>query len=208
MLQSFNSLRPSDAYICVSKLTNFGSDNGLSPGRRQAIIWTYAGILLIGPLGTNFSGISIEVYTFSFKKMHLKMSSGKCRPFCLGLNVLTQYGLVQPYGIIYLTQHWFRHQAISCTNVALLSVGPIGKKNLDEIRFIFQKFSLKMHLKKKNYLQNMIFMPQCVNSLRRGHVALVVLLLLVIIFFLMLESLFPEVSELIHVISPHLHQWA
>ena len=41
-------------HICVSKLTIIGSDNGLSPGRRQAIIWTNAGILLIGPLGTNF----------------------------------------------------------------------------------------------------------------------------------------------------------
>ena len=42
-------------HICVSKLTIIGSDNGLSPERRQAIIWTNAGILLIGPLGTNFS---------------------------------------------------------------------------------------------------------------------------------------------------------
>ena len=62
----------------------------MSPGRRQAIIWTNARILLIGPLGTNFSQILIEIYTFSFKKMHLKMSSGKWRPFCLGLNVLRQ----------------------------------------------------------------------------------------------------------------------
>ena len=31
------------AHICVSKLTIIGSDNGLSPGRRQAIIWTNAG---------------------------------------------------------------------------------------------------------------------------------------------------------------------
>ena len=37
-------------HICVSKLTIIGSDNGLSPDRRQAIIWTNAGILLIGPL--------------------------------------------------------------------------------------------------------------------------------------------------------------
>ena len=44
-------------HICVVKLTIIGSDNGLSPGRRQAIIWTNAGILLIGPLGTNFSEI-------------------------------------------------------------------------------------------------------------------------------------------------------
>ena len=33
------------AHMCVSKLTIIGRDNGLSPGRRQAIIWTNAGIL-------------------------------------------------------------------------------------------------------------------------------------------------------------------
>ena len=36
-------------HICVSKLTIIGSDNGLSPGRRQAIIWTNAVVLFIGP---------------------------------------------------------------------------------------------------------------------------------------------------------------
>ena len=76
-------------HMCVVKLTIFGSDNGLSPGRRQAIIWTNAGILLIGPLGTNFIEILIEIHTFSFKKMHLKMSSAKWRLFCLGPNVLS-----------------------------------------------------------------------------------------------------------------------
>ena len=75
-------------HICVVKLTIIGSDNGLSPGRRQAIMWTNDGILLIGPLGTNFSEILIGIQTFSFKKMLLKMSSAIWRPFCLGLNVL------------------------------------------------------------------------------------------------------------------------
>ena len=75
-------------HICISKLTTIGSDNGLSPGRRQAIIWTNAGILLIKPLGINFNETSIEIHTFSFKKIHLKLSSGKWRPFCLSLNVL------------------------------------------------------------------------------------------------------------------------
>ena len=51
-------------HICVSKLTSIGSDSSLSPGRRQAIIWTSAGILLIGPLGTNLSEILIEIHTF------------------------------------------------------------------------------------------------------------------------------------------------
>ena len=48
-------------HIWINKLTIIGSINGLSPGRRQAIIWTNAGILLIGPLGTNFSEILIEI---------------------------------------------------------------------------------------------------------------------------------------------------
>ena len=77
-------------HICVSKLTIIGSDNGLSPGRRRAIIWTNAQILLIGPLGTNSSEILIEIHTFSFKKIYLKMSSTKWRLFRLGLNVLSQ----------------------------------------------------------------------------------------------------------------------
>ena len=61
----------------VSKLTINGSDNGVSPDRCQAIISTNAGILLIGPLGTNFGEILIIIQTFSFKKIHLKLSSTK-----------------------------------------------------------------------------------------------------------------------------------
>ena len=76
-------------HICVGNLTILGSDNGLSPGRRQAIIWTNAGILLIRTLGTNFSEILGEMHSFSFSKMHLKMSSAKWRLFGLGLNELT-----------------------------------------------------------------------------------------------------------------------
>ena len=68
-------------HICVSNLTIIGSDNGLSPARRQAIIWTNARILLTGPMETNFSEILIGIQTFSFKKMYLKMSSAKWRPF-------------------------------------------------------------------------------------------------------------------------------
>ena len=83
-------------HICVSKLTIIGSDNGLSPHRRQAIIWTNAGILLIGPLRTKFSEILIKILRVLFKKMHLKGSSAKWRPFCLGLNVLTHCGQLMP----------------------------------------------------------------------------------------------------------------
>ena len=94
-------------HICVSKLTIIGSDNGLSPGRRQAIIWTDAGILLIGPLGTNVSEIFIEINTFPLKKMHLKMSSVKGRPSCLGLNVLTHWDIVTHICIRESQYHYF-----------------------------------------------------------------------------------------------------
>ena len=72
------------------KFTIIGSDNGLSPGRRQAIIWNNDGLMSIGALGTNFSEILIEIHTFSFTKMHLKVLSAKWRPCCLDLNVLTK----------------------------------------------------------------------------------------------------------------------
>ena len=75
-------------HIGIGNLTIIGQDNGLSPDRHQAIIWNNAGILLIGPLKTNFSEIFVKIQAFSFKKRHLKMSSGKWWPFCLGLNVL------------------------------------------------------------------------------------------------------------------------
>ena len=59
-------------HICVSKLTIISSENCLSPGRRQAIIWTNAGILLMGPLGTNFSEILVGIETFFVQKNALE----------------------------------------------------------------------------------------------------------------------------------------
>ena len=78
-------------HIYISKLSIIGSDNGSSPGRRQAIIWTNAGILLIGPLGTNFSEILIGIQIFSTMEMQLKMTSAKWRPFRVGLNELIKW---------------------------------------------------------------------------------------------------------------------
>ena len=75
-------------HICVRKLTTICSDNGLSTGRCQAIIWTSARILLIGTLGTNFSEILLEIFKFSFNKMCLKLSSENLRQFCFGPNAI------------------------------------------------------------------------------------------------------------------------
>ena len=50
--------------ICVGNLHITVSDNGMSPGRRQEIILTDAGILLISPLETNFNEILIVIDTY------------------------------------------------------------------------------------------------------------------------------------------------
>ena len=75
-------------HICVGDLTIIGSDNGLSPARRQAFIWTNAALLSIRPQGKCYSEIVVRIQTSSVKEIHMKMSSGKRQPFCLGLNVL------------------------------------------------------------------------------------------------------------------------
>ena len=72
---------------------SIGSGNGLSPVQRQAITWTNAGLLSIGPLGTNFSEIWIKTQKFSFMKMHLNLSSAKWRPFCPGGDEFTIHTL-------------------------------------------------------------------------------------------------------------------
>ena len=81
-------------HICVDKLTTTGSDNGLSPGQRQAIIWTNAGILFIRPSGINFNENLIEINTFSFKEISLQYVVGKVaailsQPQCV--NIMTGF---------------------------------------------------------------------------------------------------------------------
>ena len=51
-------------HLCINKPTIIGSDNGLLPAWHQAIIWTNAGILFTGSLGTNFNEILIKIYKF------------------------------------------------------------------------------------------------------------------------------------------------
>ena len=98
-------------HIFISKLILIVSDNGLSPGRHQAIIWTNAGILLIESLGIKFREISIEIHTFSITKMHLEISSVKWRPFCLGLNAFRV--------VLWLGWLMVRRQVITWTNNVL-----------------------------------------------------------------------------------------
>ena len=73
-------------HICVSKLTIVGSDNGLSPGRRQAIIRTNAGLLWIGTLGLQWN-LKQNSYIFiqenAFENVVWKMAAILSRPQCV-----------------------------------------------------------------------------------------------------------------------------
>ena len=93
-------------HVWVSKLTIIGSDNGLTgakPLSEPMLEYCY----LIGPLGTNFSEILIEILTFSFKKMRLKVLSVKRQPFCLGLNVLRSLSVLVSIDFDLEGQIWF-----------------------------------------------------------------------------------------------------
>ena len=123
-------------HICVSKLTIIGSNDGLSPGQHQAIIWINAGILLIRTLGT--SEILSKIHAIWLKKTHLKMSSAKLWQFFPvltllqdGLDSLTHKQLENEW---IHTQHcglrlWnsvFRHKNLACFSITwtMLSCEP------------------------------------------------------------------------------------
>ena len=112
-------------YICVSKQAITGPDNGLSSGQYQAIIWTNAGILLIRTLGTNLSGITSEIDTFSIKKVYLKISSTKWKQFCLCFNelIMTSKPSVLYWWVVSLV--WSSLVRIICCH--LLSTKPLPK---------------------------------------------------------------------------------
>ena len=113
-------------HICGSKLRIIDSDSGLSPRRRQAIMWTNAGLLLIGPLGTNFSEILIKIQNFSFTNMHLKISSAEQQLFCHGGDELV--GFCLPW----------RRVTATCT----ISVWSIDKKYRRIFIFARNKFNM------------------------------------------------------------------
>ena len=46
-----------------------------------------AHLLLVGSRGTNFNQLLIKMLKFSLNKMHSRMLSVKCLPFCVNLNV-------------------------------------------------------------------------------------------------------------------------
>ena len=127
----------------------------MSPDRRQAIIWINARILLIVPLGTNFSEIVFEIYTFSFKEMHLNVSSGKWRPSCLCINVLKK-----PLHLIELSTKCVlnisQYCAIRCLVNKSTLVG-LTHLSLDKMAIILAEDIFKCIFVNKNYFSEIGF---------------------------------------------------
>ena len=126
---------------------SIGSDNGLLPVRHQAIIWTNAGLLSIGHVGTKFSEIQNKIPDFSFMKMHLKMLSAKRRPFCPGEDELKrgQQGSSlthAPFRVFQLAVHIWKPEDItidlSRSDKGLLEDYPPKCMNLKELTIFYQ----------------------------------------------------------------------
>ena len=145
-------------HICVSKLIIICSDNGLSPGRRQAIILTNARILLIGPLGTNFSEILIEIPASSLKNA-FKNVVWKIAAILLGLNVLTHRDLVKLICVIELLHHCFRFAP-----VPLQTFTWTNSKYFRDSYSKIGSILVKMHLKSRIFCQVSTYMYQTLPS--------------------------------------------
>ena len=72
-------------YICVGNLTIIWPDNGLSLGRRQAIIWTNAGILFPEEQTSLNRYSCIFIQENSFENVVCEMASILSRPQCVNL---------------------------------------------------------------------------------------------------------------------------
>ena len=127
---------------------------GLSPERHQAITWTNAGILLIEPLGANFSENLIAILTFSFTKMRLKVSSAKWRPFCLGLNVsmciwFSFRGITWVRNNLMRCMHLYSTTMLQLTHWGRDKMAAISQTTLsnDFFRIIFFLISIKISLR-------------------------------------------------------------
>ena len=76
-------------HICISKLTTINSDNGLSPGRHQVIIWANARWNIVNSNFRNKLQWNLKRNSYIFTKKYIEKNTLKWRPLCLGLNVLT-----------------------------------------------------------------------------------------------------------------------
>ena len=114
-------------YVSVN-WASIGSDNGLSLGQHQAIIWTNAGILSIKPQGTYFNEILIDIQIFSFKKMHLKNGGYLVQGIWVNKWSLTEFRrMASPWSLCYwqvcLLRAIMPHVVFQVTNVNRTGAG-------------------------------------------------------------------------------------
>ena len=82
--------------VGIANLTIIGSDNGLAPCRRQAVIWTNHGISSTGPSGTNLSD------TKKCENVVWKIAAILSRPWCVNpLDSLSMVGSLLMAMILY-----------------------------------------------------------------------------------------------------------
>ena len=84
--------------------------------------------LLITPLGTNFS--IIKIAWFWLKKMHLKTSSAKWQPFCLGLNVFRVQSCASPLAINYDGMSMLKSKGICLLPIPIQLIEPAFNDNV------------------------------------------------------------------------------
>ena len=121
---------------------SIGSDNGLSPIRRRAIIWTCAVLLAIEPFGTNFSDILAKIQTSSFTKMHLKKSSAKRRPLCPRGEELTGWSEIIIIFMLKEYAHSHHDEEDALTTVSRATMATILEKGIFKSVFFHGLFCI------------------------------------------------------------------
>ena len=148
-MHAFHALSYFVMIWCVSNLTIIVSDNDLSLGGGQAIIWTNVGILSIRNFGEKCSEILGKIQTFSFTEMHLKMSSVKSRPFRLGPNMLKwsqcQGNIPEKIWMIYYTNQLKTRNIIKTNKTQYIS------EYISAIRHITRTIWTESKIKKNVY---------------------------------------------------------
>ena len=96
-------------HICVRKLTIIRSDNGLSPGRHQAINWTNVGTLSIGQVEQT----SVKSYRNSYIFIHKNVLENVVRKLA---TVLPRPRCVKPLlgSVIYTLKYFYDSSSLRC----------------------------------------------------------------------------------------------
>ena len=111
-------------HIYVSELIIIGSVYSLAPERRQAIIWTNVRNIIDWNLRNKLQW-NLERNSYILIKMHLKTSSAKWRPFCLGLSTLCLMYFMDSL-FLFMIRHLTQTRTVHLTEIPWNSIRIIG----------------------------------------------------------------------------------